>query len=297
MNCTGIITAMVTPLDQEEQIDHDKTKQLIDHLINKQVHGLFILGTNGEGHALNRDTKCTFTKLVMTHVNSRVPVYVGVGENSTKETVIMAKQAEQLGADALSVITPYFMPPTQTELIHHYTTVAQAVQIPIVLYNMPSKTGVNIEPETVKVLTEINNIIAIKDSSGDLDNMGKYLEATKKCTDFHVLSGSDANILKLLQMGGAGAVSATSNLLTDAVLNIFQYWHKADLEKASHYQASIEPLRTLLKRGTVPSVLKATLNASGLPVGQTCKPVLMPNDAVLNAIENMLEYYRDHAIL
>ncbi|MDO4926679.1 MAG: 4-hydroxy-tetrahydrodipicolinate synthase [Turicibacter sp.] len=291
MECNGIITAMVTPMQENQEIDLVATKQLINRLIDKGVHGLFILGTNGEAHVLNHAEKIEFAKFVITEVAGRVPVYVGVGENSTKESVKLAKEMESLGADALSVITPYFEPPTQSELIVHYESIANAVTIPIIIYNMPKKTGVNVDPKTIEKLSKISNIQGVKDSSGNIENMTAYIELTKG-HEFSVLSGSDSLILEVLQRGGTGGVSSISNFLTTIMLDIYHYWQIGELELAKQKQLEIEDFRAILKLGTIPSVLKASLSLANIEVGPARLPVQVPNEEKMKKIRQVVESYR-----
>jgi 4-hydroxy-tetrahydrodipicolinate synthase len=290
MNIKGIITAMVTPFDEEQNINAKATKQLVEKLISKGVDGIFILGTNGEFHVLSDDEKVEFAQIVIAAVDHRVPVYVGTGGNSTKQVIELSKRMEAIGADALSVITPFLVPLKQSELVAHYKRVAASVNIPIVLYNIPKNTGNHIAPETVKELAGVDNIIGIKDSSGDLANIEGYVAAGKG-QDFYVLSGSDSLILKALKVGAVGAIAATSNLLTDIDVAIYQNFVKGDLEAAQKNQDAIEELRTVLKLGTVPSVIKRSVTLSGIDVGPARCPVSATTTETDGKIKQMLDFY------
>ncbi|GFP75633.1 4-hydroxy-tetrahydrodipicolinate synthase [Clostridium fungisolvens] len=290
MKIKGIITAMVTPFDENQEINSKATKQLINKLISSGVDGIFILGTNGEFHMLSEDEKVAFAKIVIDEVDKRVPVYVGTGGNSTCEVIALSKKMEAIGADALSVITPYFLVPTQEEVIIHYKSVAESVKIPIILYNIPKNTGMNLEVSTVAELAKVKNINGIKDSSGKLENIKNYIEATKD-QDFCVLSGSDSLILKSLQLGATGAIAATSNLLTELDVSIYKNFLTGDMDTAEKAQKDLEVLRTTLKLGTVPSILKKSVELSGIPVGPARLPVTEPNPEVVEKIKEMLNYY------
>lgn len=291
MELKGIITAMVTPFDENQEINNEVTKQLINKLINAGVDGIFILGTNGEFHMLTDDEKVSFAKIVINEVNKRVPVYVGTGGNSTREVIALSKRMEALGADALSVITPYFLVPTQEEVIMHYKAVAEAVQIPIILYNIPKNTGMNLEASTVAELAKVKNIAGIKDSSGKIENIKSYIEVAKD-QNFSVLSGSDSLILKALELGATGAIAATSNLLAELDVSIYQNFLKGDMEAAEKAQKDIDVLRGVLKLGTVPSILKKSVELSGIPVGLARLPVTEPNKEAVEKIVEMLNYYK-----
>ncbi|MGG7142094.1 4-hydroxy-tetrahydrodipicolinate synthase [Clostridium nigeriense] len=291
MKYKGLICAMITPLDENQNINPKATCELIDYLINKGVSGLFILGTNGECHVLTDDEKVEFAKIVVKHTNNRVPVFVGTGGNSTREVINLSKRMEEIGASALSIITPYFVPPTQNELIAHYKAIAESVNLPIMMYNMPGKTGINIEPESVRELAKVKNIVGIKDSSGKLDNMKAYLEVTKG-EDFSVFSGSDSLILDILKAGGHGAVAATANFLAGIDIAIYDNFIKGDLEAAQKAQNSIEELRRILKLGTIPSVIKKAVVLNGIDVGPARFPVTQPTGEVLEEIKKVVENYK-----
>jgi 4-hydroxy-tetrahydrodipicolinate synthase len=291
MEYKGIICAMITPLDENQDINPQATHELIDYLIDKGVYGLFILGTNGECHVLTDDEKVEFAKIVIDHTNNRVPVFVGTGGNSTREVINLSKKMEEIGANALSVITPYFVTPTQQELISHYKAVASSVNLPILMYNMPGKTGINIEPESVRELAKVKNIVGIKDSGGKLENMKAYLEVTKG-EDFSVFSGSDSLILDILKAGGQGAVAATANFLAEIDVAIYNNFIKGDLEAAQKAQNSIEELRRILKFGTIPSVIKQTVILNGINVGPARLPATQPTGEKLEDIKRVVEAYK-----
>ena len=291
MDYKGIICAMITPLDENQNINAQATRELIDYLIDRGVYGLFILGTNGECHVLTDDEKVEFAKIVIEHTNNRVPVFVGTGGNSTREVINLSKRMEEIGASALSIITPYFVPPTQQELILHYKAIAESVSLPIMMYNMPGKTGINIEPESVRELSKVKNIVGIKDSSGNLANMKAYLEVTKD-EDFGVFSGSDSLILEILKAGGQGAVAATANFLTEIDVAIYNNFIKGDMEAAQKAQEGIEALRRILKLGTIPSVIKKTVVLNGINVGPARLPVTEPTGESLEEIKKVVEEYK-----
>lgn len=291
MKYKGIICAMITPFDENQNINPQATCELIDYLVGKGVYGLFILGTNGECHVLTDDEKVEFAKTVVNHTNNRVPVFVGTGGNSTREVISLSKRMESIGASALSIITPYFVTPTQEELILHYKTIANSVNLPIMMYNMPGKTGINIEPESVRELAKIKNIVGIKDSSGKLDNMKAYIEVTKS-EDFSIFSGSDSLILDSLKAGGQGAVAATANFLTEIDIAIYENFMKGDLEEAQKAQSSIEELRRILKLGTIPSVIKKAVVLNGINVGTARLPVTEPTGKALEEIKQVVKNYR-----
>ena len=286
----GIITAMVTPFESSGNIDIKTTEILIEKLIANGVQGIFVLGTNGEFHVIENDMKIKFAKKVVEIVANRVPVYAGAGGNSTDEVIKLGKQMIAVGVDALSVITPYFVSLKENELYNHYKMIAENLAIPIVLYNIPKNTGINLSFELVSKLSKISNIIGIKDSSGDINNIAGYIDNTSR-DEFSVLSGSDSLILKALKIGATGAISATSNLLTTNNVEIYKQFIAGNLDKAEQWQQSLEEFRRILKYASIPSVLKQSLSLSGIEVGVPRLPVLPvtnPNDNqdIVNTIKN-----------
>lgn len=273
MELKGIITAMVTPFTEEQTLNEEATVALVNRLIDKGVAGLFILGTNGEFHVMTRAEKCSFAKIVIEATAGRVPVYVGTGGNSTEEVIELSKEMAAVGANALSVINPYFVGLSEAELLNHYTKIADEVSIPLILYNIPKNTGMAISPEAVAILSGHSNIIGIKDSSGDLETIRNYISAAKG-QSFAVLSGSDSLILEALKIGATGAVAATSNVLTENDVAIYNHWLAGELNEAQKMQESIEAFRRVLKFGTLPSVLKEAITLQGIKVGQARLPVL-----------------------
>lgn len=272
MRITGIITAMVTPLNDDGSLSRDGVVSLVNRLIKNGVSGLFILGTNGEFFGLSDDEKVAYAKMVVEVVAGRVPVYVGTGAIGTKKVITLSQRMEEVGVSAISIITPYLLSFSQDELYAHYKLISDTVSLPIILYNIPQNTGNNLEPETVGRLAKHPNIIGIKDSSGNLEQLAKYIDLTRQ-EDFSVLIGSDSRILAALQLGADGAVAATSNVLTKTDVGIYRHFLSHQLKEAEKLQESINAYRKVLKYSTIPSVLKYTLNQIGIPVGDSLSPV------------------------
>ena len=246
----GIVVPIVTPMNEDETINLDELRRQVDHQIDAGIHGIFPFGTNGEGYILNGDEKKLVLETVIDQVAGRVPVYAGTGCISTKETIEQCKMAEAAGADILSVITPSFAKASQHELIVHYTTVAEAVpNMPIVLYNIPARTGNALEPETVVELAKIDNIVGAKDSSGNWDNLSAYIDLTKDM-DFAVLSGNDALILKALRRGARGAIAGCANVYPKNMVGIYESWAKGDDEAAEACQAAVPRFATASSMAT-----------------------------------------------
>ena len=282
---------MVTPL-AESGIDEAATRKLVNKLINDGVHGLFILGTNGEFYALSEEEKLTLVKIVVDEAAGRVPIFAGSGGISTEAVIQLTNQFAELGVDAVSIITPYLIKISDEELIQHYQAIAANTNLPIILYNIPANTKISISEQVFKELIKIPRIIGIKDSSGQLENIQMYLDLNDRA-DFSVLVGSDSLILPALQKGADGAVAATSNVLTKTDLGIYQAYLTNDLEKAARLQGSINDFRRVLKLATVPSVLKYSLGLSGIPVGPPKSPVRGVTPELDTEIRNTLALYKE----
>ena len=258
-------------------------------LIEAGVHGIFPLGTNGEFYAFNNDEKYEIIKTAVEAVNGRVPVYAGTGCVTTKETIEFSLKVKDLGVDCLSVISPYFVSVSQDDIYNHFSAVAKAVDMPILLYNIPARTGNNIDFKTVKKLMEFENIIGIKDSSGNFDNTLKYIENTN--SRINVLAGSDSLILWTLMAGGTGAISGCSNVFPELMVSIYNYFIKGDIEKANEAQKKIRPFRNVMQMGNPNSVVKLAANLRGLNVGPARRPSNCTDPKIIEALKEVFKQY------
>ena len=273
----GIIPAMITPMNDSEEIDEAGMRELINYLIDSGVHGIFICGSQGESYALTEEEKKRIINIVVDEVNGRIPVYAGTGATTTKASIRLSKYAEDAGADAVTIVTPYFIKPSQDELYMHYRRIAESIDIPVLIYNNPGRTGVNLEAETVRRLAEIDNIVGIKDSSGDLTLTAQYIMECPK--EFAVLAGRDSLILATLLYGGKGAVAATANVAPKLVVGIYESFIQGDLERARKLQFKLLPLRLAFNLGTFPAVVKEAMNILKRPSGPARSPVSsLPED-------------------
>lgn len=290
MQIKGIITAMVTPLN-DEGINEAATRQLVNHLIESGVHGLFVLGTNGEFYALKEQEKIDLVKIVVDEVAGRVPVFAGSGGISTEAVIDLTNKFGKLGVDAVSIITPYLIKVSDDELVKHYQEIAANTNVPILLYNIPANTKISISENVFKELVQVKQIVGIKDSSGSIENIQMYLNINER-EDFSVLVGSDSLILSALEKGATGAVAATSNVLTKTDLGIYHAYLENRMEEAKKLQESINEFRRILKLGTVPSVLKYSLEQAGIPVGAPKSPVSNVPKKLDSEIRKVLEQYQ-----
>jgi 4-hydroxy-tetrahydrodipicolinate synthase len=292
MEFKGIFPAMLTPLDSEQKVNEKVLREMTNYFIEAGVHGLFALGTNGEFHLFSEEEKLNIAKIIIDEAKGRVPVMIGTGGNGTAEVIELSKKMEALGADALSVITPYFVTPSQEDLAVHYEKIAEAVSIPVLLYNIPGKTGMTIEPETVARLAKVKNIAGIKDSSGKFENIDQYINVTKD-EEFSVLAGTDSLILKTLMAGGVGAIAATANMLPKTVVAIYNNWLNGNIDEAQKAQEDLQPLRDTFPLSAIPASLKKAVELKGIPVGAPRLPISELSGEALEKVKTMVQYYKD----
>lgn len=291
--CKGIIPALLTPFDENEEVDYKKLRIHVRRMLNAGVHGIFCLGTNGEFYALTEEEKLKIVETVVDEVSGKVPVYAGSGDIATRNVIRLTNKFQKLGVSAVSIVTPYFINPSQYELYKHYARIAMETELPIILYNIPSRTHVNLEPETVAALAnDFPNIIGIKDSSGDINLIKKYITQTSE--SFHVLCGNDGLILDALLLGGSGAVAGTANVIPHILINLYNAFIRGDIEEARIWQNRVAPLRADGNLFTPPSVVKVQANIAGYSVGKSRMPILCDDQTVLETIrKNFMKHYGD----
>ncbi len=272
MQIRGIIPPVATPMQANEDLDLPRLRWFIDQLLDDGVHGIFVLGTNSECYALDEREKQEVIATAVAHIGKRAPVFAGTGAETTREAVRLTKMAEREGAGGVSVITPYFVKPTQKEIIDHYRRIAENTSLPVILYSNPFHCGgVSIEPDTVARLAEVPNIVAIKDSSGDLQNTVECIRIVPE--RFSVLMGRDTLIFSALMMGAKGAVPATANIAAKIVVEIYETFQRGDLTASKAAQLKLNPVRLSLTLGTAPGGVKAALTMLGRSIGPCRSPV------------------------
>ena len=283
----GIIPALVTPFDRQGEVSEDGLRKLVDYLIEGGVHGLFPVGSQGEFYALEKEEKKKIIEIVLNQVKGKVPIYAGTGAITTKETIILTKMAKDIGVDAVSIITPFFISPTQNELYEHYLAVAKSTNLPILLYNNPGRTGVSLSADLVVRLSKVDNIVGIKDSSGDMTLTAEYIRRTSN--DFSVLAGRDTLIYGTLLYGGKGAIAATANVAPKLVVEIYEAYVRGDIEQAKKAQAELAPLRLAFNLGSFPVVIKDALELIGIKVGTTRTPIKSLNEDKQEMLRDVLQ--------
>jgi len=267
----GIIPPMITPFDEDEKVDSKALKKMTDYLIEAGVHGVFPLGSTGEGYGIDFDQKRKVIETVLEATDKRVPVYAGTGAITTKESVQLTEMATELGVDALSVITPYFISPNQEELYEHYKTIATSTDLPIILYNNPGRTGVSLGVDLIVRLSQVDNIVGIKDSSGDMSQAAEIIRRTQG--NFAVLAGRDTLIYGFLAYGAHGSVAATANIVPELVVSIYELYQKGEFQAALEAQFKLAPLRNAFSLGSFPAIMKEALKLRGIDMGNTLRPI------------------------
>lgn len=289
----GIIPPIITPMldDEAQSVDLEQLRIQTERLLAGGVHGIFPCGTNGEGYILSFREKEAVIETVVNQVAGRVPVYAGTGCISTAETVALSRRAQALGADALSIITPSFALASQKELYDHYVAVAKAVSIPIILYNIPARTGNRLLPETVRALcSDVDVIMGAKDSSGDIENLKAYIRMTQDLPKkVSILAGNDGAILTCLRSGGAGGIAGRANLYPATVASIYDRFIAGDLDGAQAAQDAVVNIQRVFAHGNPNTVIKKAVAMLGHPVGDCRRPFNYLSPEGIRELEAVLE--------
>ncbi len=282
----GAITALVTPF-KGNGVDEGALKRLIEFQIENGINGLVPCGTTGESATLSYEEHDRVIDLTIETAKKRVPVIAGTGSNSTTETVMLTKHAEKAGADAALLITPYYNKPTQQGLYEHYKKVAESTGLPIILYNVPGRTGVNMLPETVARLSEIKNIVGVKEATGDLKQVSDVMEFSKE--GFCVLSGDDFTTLPLLSIGGQGVISVTSNITPKAVSDMVRCFFAGDTEEAKKLHFRLQQLHRSMFIETNPIPVKTALSIMGMMEEEFRLPLVRMSEPNRNKLMQALK--------
>ncbi|WP_285129668.1 dihydrodipicolinate synthase family protein [Leclercia adecarboxylata] len=265
----GVLTAIVTPFTEDGALYLPGLKRQIQRQL-AAGNGIFCGGTNGEFFVLTEEEKVAVARTCVEEVAGRAPVVAHIGEISTRATIRLGKQVEALGVDAVSVITPWFVPLTQAELIAHYTAIADALTVPVFLYNIPARTGNTIEPHTARVLASHPNIIGIKDSAGSYESLSGFLKAAQGIEDFAVLNGPDSLIHQGFVEGCSACISGLANVAPAAINAIWVRYQAGDIDGSRQAQESVTELRTnLYKIAFSPAAVKKALQVMGEEVGES----------------------------
>ncbi|MGI6001106.1 4-hydroxy-tetrahydrodipicolinate synthase [Lachnoclostridium sp. An131] len=267
----GAAVAIITPMQENREINYPKLAQILDDQIANHTDAIVICGTTGESSTLTHEEHLEAIRFTVEHVAGRVPVIAGTGSNCTETAIYLSTEAERYGADALLVVTPYYNKATQKGLIAHYTAIAEAVSLPIIMYNVPSRTGCNIQPETAAYLAKnVKNIVGIKEASGNISQIAKLMELAGDQIELY--SGNDDQVVPILSLGGLGVISVLSNVAPQQTHDMVMRFLEGDVAGSREIQLKALPLIDALFCEVNPIPVKAAMNMMGWEAG----PLRMP---------------------
>lgn len=284
----GSGVAIVTPFN-ENGVDFEKLEELIEWQIQNNTDAIIICGTTGEASTMSETERKEAIKFTVDKVNRRIPVIAGTGSNNTASSISMSKWAEGIGVDGLLVITPYYNKTTQKGLIEHFKAIAENVHTPIIIYNVPSRTGMNLEPKTLLALTNIKNITAIKEASGNISQIAKMKALCRDKIDLY--SGNDDQIIPIMALGGIGVISVLANVIPKDVHNMCMEYLNGNHEKAIKLQLDTLALNDALFIETNPIPVKTSLNLMGMKVGNLRLPLCDMSESNLEILKKELKAY------
>ncbi|WP_330651624.1 4-hydroxy-tetrahydrodipicolinate synthase [[Clostridium] colinum] len=287
---TGSGVAIVTPFKEDKTIDFQTFEKLINFQIENGTDAIIVCGTTGEPSTLTNEERFEVIKFCVEKVAKRVPVIAGAGSNNTKQSVELCKRCEQIGVDGLLIVTPYYNKTTQKGIINHYKILAESVNLPIIIYNVPSRTGLNMTPKTVLELSKIDNIVGIKEASG---NISQIVEIASICPkDFYIYSGNDNQILPILSIGGKGVISVMANIIPKDTHNIIEKFLNGEFEESKDLQLSVIELNNALFCEVSPIPIKTALELMGYGKAYFREPLVdMEEDDVI-VLKNAMKNYK-----
>lgn len=284
----GCGTAIITPFT-ENGVNFEEFRNMIEFQIKEGADSIVVCGTTGESSTMTMEEKKETIKFAIDASHKRIPIIAGTGSNCTKSAIEMSKYAESVGADAVLLVTPYYNKTTQAGLVAHYKAIAESISIPVILYNVPSRTGLNIQPKTCLELSKIENIVAIKEASG---NISQIAEIANLCKDnLAIYSGNDDQVLPILSLGGLGVISVLSNIVPKDVHNMVKYYFDGDTKKATEIQLKSLKLTNALFSEVNPIPVKAACNMIGFNSGIPRLPLVeMSETGKENLKQEMINY-------
>jgi len=289
-NLGRLLTAMVTPFDAEGKVDYQQAKNLTRALLDSGSDGLIVSGTTGESPTLSREEKLHLFSEVKSAIANQGTIMAGTGSYNTKESQELTKEAERIGVDACLLIVPYYNRPTQQGLFEHFKAIAQATTLPCVLYNVPSRTVANLASDTVIKLSQIDNIVGVKEASGNLRQVTEIIQGTRD--DFLVYSGNDSDTLPILALGGYGVISVASHLVGIQIKDMMEKFLSGETQEAASIHRHLLPLVNALFVITNPMPVKYALNYLGFPVGKPRLPMTEPDEKSAALIRATLKDYK-----
>ena len=286
---TGAAVAIITPMHADGTVNFEELGRIIDDQIAHGTDAIVICGTTGESAALSHEEHVECIRFAVKHTAKRVPVIAGTGSNDTAFAIEISKEAEEAGADALLLVTPYYNKTSQAGLIAHYTAIANAVALPCIIYNVPSRTGVNLQPATLAELAKLPNVNAVKEASG---NISQVADVAALCgEELNIYSGNDDQIVPILSLGGKGVISVLSNVAPQQAHDICAAWFSGDTAKSLELQLKALPLCHALFVDVNPIPVKWAMNRLGWNAGPLRLPLVEPSAAVQQSLENEMKAY------
>ncbi|MFW6034869.1 MAG: 4-hydroxy-tetrahydrodipicolinate synthase [Halothermotrichaceae bacterium] len=285
-----LLTAMVTPFDENLDVDYEQVKKLANHLVENGSDGLVVLGTTGEVPTLTKEEKLKILETVVAEVGDKATIVAGTGSYSTEASIELSKKAEKIGVDGVMLVTPYYNKPPQSGLYKHFKMIADSTSLPVLLYNVPGRTSRNIEPETVKKLAEVDNIIAIKEASGDIDQVSTLTRILPD--DFYVYSGDDNLTLPILAVGGQGIVSVAGHLVGNDIKKMVTTFKKGNVEEAAEINKYLGSIFKGIFINTNPIPVKEGLNMIGINVGEVRPPLTQLDNSQKEDLKEILKFYK-----
>ena len=287
MNFGEVLTAMVTPFNDDKTVNYEQAEKLAQYLVDNGSDGLVVLGTTGEVPTLTTSEKEKLLQVVKDKVGGQAKIVAGTGCNSTHKSIKITKMAERVGVDGAMLVTPYYNKPPQRALENHFKLVAQETDLPVMLYNVPSRTGRNLAPETVAKLSEVDNIIAVKEASGDVSQAARINALTDD--SFNIYSGEDSLTLPILSVGGTGVVSVASHMVGNKIKEMVSSYKKGNVDEAKTKNAELNEIFNAMFITTNPIPVKAALNIIGREVGPVRPPLLDLEEELSKKLKNILK--------
>ncbi len=281
-----ILTAMVTPMHENGKINYEEAGKLTRHLVETGSEGIVVAGTTGESPVLSVEEKCRLFKTVKEAAKGKAAVIAGTGSNNTAASIELTKRAEELGCDGIMLVTPYYNKPSQEGLYRHFKAIAAETSLPVILYNVPSRTAMNMLPDTVVRLSEIKNIAAVKEASGSLDQVAEIKRKTSD--DFLIYSGDDAITLPMLSVGGYGVISVASHLAGKLIQEMVTTFVTGKVKAARELHLKLFPLYKALFITTNPVPLKAALELIGIKAGAPRLPLVPATEQEIGAVKQAM---------
>lgn len=292
MDFGEVLTAMVTPFNPDLSANYDRAQELAVYLIENGSDGVVVSGTTGESPTLTPDEKIELFKLVKEAVGNKGKVIAGTGCNCTSESIELTRRAEKVGVDGCMLVGPYYNKPPQEGLYQHFKMIAESTSLPVIIYNVPSRTACNIEAETVIRLSAVENIVAVKEASGSLDQVSKI--STRTPDNFRIYSGDDSLTLPILAIGGDGVISVASHVAGKEIKEMVRSYKEGNIEKACEIHLTLSPLFKALFMTTNPIMVKSAVKLKGIDVGGLRLPLV---DATRDQIEKLEKVMRDAGVL